>query len=76
MAKKKELKKEIKATKAKISKQEGKLKKLKKKLKKAEAFWQSLYSLGAANSCLSLLLTPALITVELHSQFKYVVLKR
>ena len=32
---KKELKKEIKATKAKISKQEGKLKKLKKKLKKA-----------------------------------------
>jgi len=36
MAKKKELKKEIKATKAKISKQEGKLKKLKKKLKKAK----------------------------------------
>jgi hypothetical protein len=35
MAKKKELKQEIKATKAKISKQEGKLKKLKKKLKKA-----------------------------------------
>ena len=35
MAKKKELKKAIKATKAKISKQEGKLKKLKKKLKKA-----------------------------------------
>ena len=33
--KSKELKKEIKATKAKISKQEGKLKKLKKKLKKA-----------------------------------------
>ncbi len=35
MAKKKELKKAIKPTKSKISKQEGNLKKLKKKLKKA-----------------------------------------